>query len=247
VFRQTGSASEVDDIQPDDDGRHLVVLDPGHGGADPGAVQNGLMEKTITLRAALAVQKALAARAPDIEVFLTREGDDRLSLRQRYRLAEDGDADVFVSLHANAAPSRGADGSEVYFLTLGEATDTESRRIAELENAADLVGGAPVEAGEDLVSILADLQMKSTLSRSSLAAESVLDALASRRLLRTRSVKQARFVVLQSARVPSVLLEMGFLSNANDASKMRRQEFLDAFAAAVAEGLIAYLDRVEAP
>jgi N-acetylmuramoyl-L-alanine amidase len=88
--------------------------------------------------------------------------------------------------------------------------------------------------------------MKSTLSRSSLAAESILEGLAARRLLRTRSVKQARFVVLQSAKVPSVLLEIGFLSNAHDAKLMQRQEFLDAFATAVAEGLTQYLARTEA-
>lgn len=245
VFRTPELGGE-DDIAPSDDGRRLIVVDPGHGGDDPGAVRDGVREKTLTLRAAIAVEKALRARAPDVDVLLTREGDERLSLRQRYRFAESRGADVFVSLHANAAPARGAQGSEVYFLTLGQATDTESRRIAELENASDLVGGAPAEAGDDLVSILADLQMKSTLSRSSLVAESILDGLAARSLLRTRSVKQARFVVLQSARIPSVLLEIGFLSNSHDAKLMQRQEFLDAFATAVAEGLARYLARAEA-
>lgn len=248
VFRPTSGAPRGDDsISPIDDGRHVVVLDPGHGGADPGAVHNDLLEKTLTLRAAIAVEKALRARASEVEVVLTRDGDERLSLRERYRTAEARGADVFISLHANAAPVRGAQGSEVYFLTLGEATDTEARRIAELENAADLVGGAPAEAEGDLVSILADLQMKSTLSRSSIAAEAILDGLAARSLLRARSVKQARFVVLQSARVPSVLLEIGFLSNSHDAKLLRRQEFLDAFAAAVADGIVAYLARLESP
>ena len=153
-------------------------------------------------------------------------------------------ADVFVSLHANAHRNRSARGAEVYFLTLGEATDTEARRVAELENASDLVGGAPPEAAPDLTSILADLQMKGTLSRSSLLGDEVFGSLRDRNLIKTRNVRQARFIVLQSARIPSVLLEIGFITNKTDVKLMKDPKFRRDYCRAVADGIVAYLDRV---
>jgi len=231
-----------DRVQVPVNGTPVVVIDPGHGGGDPGAVGvNGLREKDVTLRFARKLEKTLERSG--IQVHLTRTGDYFVSLRDRYRVAERQGADLFVSLHANASKSRNARGAEVFFLTLGRATDTESRRVAELENASDLVGGAPPESEDDLVSILADLQMKNTLARSSLVAASVLETLGERELTRTRSVKQARFMVLRSARVPSILVEIGFITNSKDAQLMQG-ELSDRFAAALAEGVATYLERV---
>jgi len=244
VFRPPDG--EADDLAPRTRERRVVVIDPGHGGADPGAVAGGRpYEKEVVLSAARALRDELLARDPDLTVILTRTGDYFVPLRKRYRDAEAAGAALFVSLHANSASDRRARGAEVYFLTLGEATDTEGRRLAELENASDLVGGAPPEAESDLLSILADLQMKSTLTKSSLAAGDLLESLAERRLIKTRSVEQAGFVVLQSARVPSVLVEIGFLSSPEDAKIMSRGDFHERLAEALGEGILRYLARVE--
>lgn len=244
VFRPPDEAD--DDLRPRERERRVVVIDPGHGGEDPGAVAHGRRyEKDIVLTAARALREELLARNPDLTVVLTRSGDYFVPLRKRYRDAEEAGAALFVSLHANSASDRRARGAEVYFLTLGEATDTEGRRLAELENASDLVGGAPPEAESDLLSILADLQMKSTLTKSSLAAGDVLESLAERRLIKTRSVEQAGFVVLQSARVPSVLVEIGFMSSPEDAKIMSREDFHERLAEALGEGIVRYLARLE--
>jgi N-acetylmuramoyl-L-alanine amidase len=237
---------ERDALAPRPSARRLVVLDPGHGGDDPGAVVRGQRyEKDIVLAAAGALAARLREADPGLEVMLTRSGDYFVPLRRRYRLAEEAGAVLFVSLHANSASDRRARGAEVYFLTLGQATDTDGRRLAELENASDLVGGAPPEAESDLLSILADLQMKSTLTKSSLAAEDLLVTLGEHGLIKPRSVEQAGFVVLQSARVPSVLVEIGFMSSPEDAKIMSREDFHGRLADALSEGILRYLARLD--
>jgi N-acetylmuramoyl-L-alanine amidase len=246
VFRPAAAQDPDELAAPKDDGVQVVVIDPGHGGEDPGAIGlRGIKEKTICFEVATKLRRELEKRS-GLRVILTRSGDYYIPLRQRYRVAEDNDADLFVSVHANSAKSRSASGAEVFFLTLGPATDAQSRRIAELENAADLVGGAPPEAGDHLIDIIADLRMKDTLTRSSLVAESLIGALDRHDLMATRSVKQARFVVLQSPQVPSALVEIGFLSNPSDAKLITRRDFSDRVARSLAEGITLYLRRVVA-
>jgi N-acetylmuramoyl-L-alanine amidase len=220
----------------------VVVIDPGHGGDDPGATGlGGLVEKEVTLRVATALKERLLALDSSLTVLLTRTQDDLVPLRARYRFAEAHEADLFVSLHTNAAADRRARGAEVFFLSLNPTADADANRLAELENAADLVAGVPPEAGSDLLTILADLQMKDTLTRSSLAADAVLSSLGRHRLLKTRSVDQASFVVLRSAKVPSVLVELGFLTNEEDAGLLALETSFDQLARALSEGIFTYL------
>jgi len=228
--------------------RRVIVLDPGHGGDDPGASGlGGLVEKDVTLRAATEIRRALERTDPTLVVLLTRNEDMLVPLRARYRFAEAQEADLFVSLHTNAASDRRARGAEVFFLSLNPTADEEANRLAELENSADLVAGVPLETGTDLLNILADLQLKDTLTRSSIAADSILSSLGRHQLLKTRSVDQASFVVLRSAKVPSVLVELGFLTNAQDAGLLGQDQFYDQLARALSEGIATYLKTAPSP
>ena len=205
----------------------VVVIDAGHGGEDPGAVgRSGLREKDMTLKLARKLKEKLDA-IPGIKAHLTRNGDYFIPLRKRTRIAKDLGADVFMSIHMNASRSRGAFGTEVFFLSLTGATDEAARELAKMENEADLVGGVPLEAEEDIVSILTDLKQSNAIARSSELAEEVIDSLGRHKNLVTRGVKQAGFTVLKSADFPCVLVEVAFISNGAEASLMRSDDFHD--------------------
>lgn len=221
--------------------RFVVMVDPGHGGRDPGAVgPKGLREKDIVLDVARRLADRLERLDPTIDVRLTRESDAFIGLDERWRIAERADADAFVSLHVNASDVAYARGVEVYFLTLGRATDSEASRVAAWENAAGRDGVVAPATGADLGLILADLERAGSLERSSLLAEDLLETLGARGLVEMRSVKQAPFQVLSSARIPSVLIELGFLTNAKDVDLLGRPAFLSRLADALAEGIAAY-------
>ncbi|MBN1504188.1 MAG: N-acetylmuramoyl-L-alanine amidase, partial [Candidatus Eisenbacteria bacterium] len=218
----------------------VVVIDPGHGGEDPGAVsRTGLKEKDVCLKLARKLKEKLDA-IPGIKAYLTRNGDYFLPLRKRTKIAKDLGADVFMSIHMNASRSRSAFGTEVFFLSLTGATDEAARELARFENSADLVGGVPLEAEEDIVSILTDLKQSNALARSSELAEEVIDSLGRHRKLVTRGVKQAGFTVLKSADFPCVLVEVAFISNNAEAALMKSNEFHDEVAGLLASALTRY-------
>jgi len=205
----------------------VVVIDAGHGGEDPGAVgKHGLREKDVTLKLARKLKEKLDAE-PGIKAYLTRNGDYFIPLRKRTKIAKDLGADIFVSIHMNASRSRGAFGTEVYFLSLTGATDEAARELAKMENEADLVGGVPLEAEEDIVSILTDLKQSNAITRSSELAEQIIDSLGRHRNLVTRGVKQAGFTVLKSADFPCVLVEVAFISNGAESALMASDNFHD--------------------
>ncbi len=222
----------------------VVVVDAGHGGEDTGARGlRGVVEK----QANLAVARALAAelgRTPGIRVVLTRDDDTFIPLRERYRIAEQARADLFISLHANSSPRRGSgSGTEVYFLSLRGATDQATKDLADMENAADLVGGVPQQADDDLVSILYDVKRSSALQQSQLLATSLLDHVTRDRRLGERGVKQAGFVVLKSVEFPSVLVETAFINNPVEARLLASEEFQAQIARQLAAGVYAYLEK----
>jgi N-acetylmuramoyl-L-alanine amidase len=205
----------------------IVAVDAGHGGEDPGARgPHGVVEKRVTL----AVARALVAelnRMPGVQGVLTRDGDYFIPLHDRYRIAERMKADVFISIHANSSRrwTRRDHGSEVYFLSLTGASDQADRDLADLENAADLIGGVPKQAEDDLVNILYDVKRTSALERSQLLAESLLDNMAADRRLQSRGVKQAGFAVLKSVEFPSVLVETAFINNPAEAKLLANPDF----------------------
>ena len=155
--------------------------------------------------------------------MLTRDGDYFIPLRERYHAAERMKADIFISIHANSTRRRGSgSGTEVYFLSLRGASDQADADLADIENAADLVGGVPPQAEDELVNILYDVKRSSALQQSQLLAETLLDHIAADRRLESRGVKQAGFVVLKSVEFPSVLVETAFINNPVEARLLAR-------------------------
>jgi len=217
-------------------GIRRVVLDPGHGGRHPGAVGlHGIMEKEVTLAVARKIVPYL--RGKGFEVLLTREDDTFLPLEERTAIANTRAGDLFVSIHVNASPKAGVRGVETYFLDL--ARDEDAMRIAALENATS------THQLSDLQDLLLDLMRNSKLNESAKLAEAVQSSLVAglgRQYAQVvdLGVKRAPFVVLIGARMPAILTEIAFLSNPQEAGRLRDGAYLDAVAQAIAEGVSSY-------
>jgi N-acetylmuramoyl-L-alanine amidase len=221
-----------------------VVIDAGHGGEDPGATGSGnLVEKDIVLDIAKRLATALDARS-GIDVRMTRLGDYGVSLGRRRQIARQGACDLFVSVHANSAPNRDANGTEVFFLSPRGASDQKARELENRENAADLVGGVSPDADEDVLSILVDLKTADSMEKSADLAELVSSEL-DRCGVAECSVKQAGFVVLKSLEMPSVLIEVGFLTNKADRKRLASGEYRGEYADCLAGAIAAYFERYE--
>src|ERR1700729_2301750 len=220
----TGAGARVGAIRADkpikakhapSDARDLIIaVDAGHGGEDPGAIgKNGTREKDVVL--AIARELALKINAePGMKAVLTRTGDYFVPLRDRMRRARAQAADLFVSIHADSIRDRRVDGSSVYILSQRGATDEASRWLAERENASDLIGGVSLDDKDDvLASVLLDLSQSASLNASQEAAERVLHQLTQAGEVRKHEVQQARFMVLKSPDIPSLLVETAYISN----------------------------------
>jgi len=224
----------------------VIAVDAGHGGDDAGARGPRtvrVLEKDVTLAVAKALVDELN-KIPGLRGELTRDGDYFVPLRERYHLAEKMKADLFVSIHANSSKRRGSGkGTEVYFLSLRGASDQADADLANLENAADLVGGVSPQSEDGLVSILYDVKRASALEQSQLLAENVLDHVAADRRLEARGVKQAGFVVLKSVEFPSILVETAFINNPIEARLLKSPDFQRQMAKQIAEGVRHYFGR----
>jgi len=174
----------------------LVVIDAGHGGEDMGARGYGAAEKNVTLSIARQLADALNG-IPGVKSMLTRDRDFFIPLHERYKIAEKAHADMFISIHCNSSRRRGhGSGTEVYFLSLKGASDQADKDLADIENAADLVGGVAPQAEDDMVNVLYEVRRSSMLERSQLLAETLLDHMAADRRVDARGIKQAGFAVL---------------------------------------------------
>src|SRR6202795_3062426 len=224
------------------DARDLIIaVDAGHGGEDPGAIgKNGTREKDVVL--AIARELALQVNAePGMKAVFTRNGDYFVPLRDRMRRARAQQADLFVSIHADAIRDRSVDGSSVYILSPRGATDEASRWLAERENASDLIGGVSLDdKGDVLASVLLDLSQSASLSASQVAAEQVLRQLNQVGEVRKPQVQQARFMVLKSPDIPSMLVETAYISNPQEERRLRGTAQQAKLAAAIHQGLRAY-------
>lgn len=243
IFRHAAEPPpRVSPDAPEYTGTRVIVIDPGHGGEDPGTLGNGkLKEKDIVLDIGMRLANILGARS-GCETILTRRGDYFVSLRKRKRMANESGGHLFVSIHANSAPNRKASGSEVFFVSPRGASDQAARELADRENACDLVGGVSPDAGDDVLSILVDLKMSDSVQKSS----DLASLMASR--LRQSGVsdcvvKQAGFLVLKSLAMPSVLVEVGFLTNSSDVKKLATKSHRQAYAECLAEAVDSYFDR----
>jgi N-acetylmuramoyl-L-alanine amidase len=224
------------------DARNLVIaIDAGHGGEDPGAIgKNGTREKDVVLAIAKVLAQLVDAE-PGMKAVLTRNGDYFVPLRDRMRRARAQQADLFVSIHADSIRDRSVDGSSVYILSQRGATDEASRWLAERENASDLIGGVSLDDKDDvLASVLLDLSQSASLNASQVAAESVLQQLNRVGEIRKHQVQQARFVVLKSPDIPSMLVETAYISNPQEERRLREQGHQAKLAAAIHQGLHDY-------
>jgi N-acetylmuramoyl-L-alanine amidase len=224
------------------DARDLIIaVDAGHGGEDPGAIgKNGTREKDVVL----AIARELAAKInaePGMKAVLTRGGDYFVPLRDRMRRARAQQADLFVSIHADSIRDRSIDGSSVYILSQRGATDEASRWLAERENASDLIGGVSLDDKDNvLASVLLDLSQSASLNASQVAAERVLRQLTQAGEVRKHEVQQARFVVLKSPDIPSMLVETAYISNPQEELRLRTLTQQARLAAAIHQGVHDY-------
>lgn len=206
------------------DGRPLVVIDAGHGGHDPGALgPDGLREKDVTLALARAVRDELL-RSGRVRVALTRESDRFLVLQERYGIARKLGADLFISLHCDAAGSPQATGASVY--TLSEvASDKEAARLAARENKADIIAGVDLgDAPADISSILIDLTQRETMNRSAEFARLLGREAKPLMPFKPQFHRMASLLVLKAPDLPSILFETGYISNPNDAAFLASRE-----------------------
>lgn len=220
--RTTPKVDRIGRIAMPGDRRFRVVVDPGHGGADTGAEgETGTLEKTITLAFGLELKQALE-RSGRYDVFMTRDRDLFLRLDERVRIAQAHEADLFVSIHADAIRLKNVRGATVYTVS-DKASDAEAAAKAIRENLADAIAGVVVEEeNQEVADILADLIRRETQSFSIRFARSLIGELATAiRMIPTNPHRFAGFRVLRAPDVPSVLLELGYLSNAEDEALMR--------------------------
>ncbi len=224
-------------------GKRLIVIDPGHGGPDPGATgRRGLREKYLTLKLARAVNKAIESTGR-YRVSLTRERDVYVPLRRRFELAENAGAELFISLHADSNHNRELRGASVY--TLSErASDREAAALAAKENRSDAIAGIDLSRQSDAVaSLLIELRQRQTMNESAVFGEILLRELGrSTRLLRN-SHRFAGFAVLKSPDIPSVLVEVGYLSNRYDERLLMLNKHHKRIAAALLRAVDQYFKR----
>jgi N-acetylmuramoyl-L-alanine amidase len=226
----------------------IVAVDAGHGGVDPGAHgPHGTLEKNVTL----AVARKLAAiinKQPGMQAVLTRDGDYFIPLKRRYEIAREKNADMFVSIHADAFKNGDAKGSSVWVLSPRGKTSEAARWLADRENRADLIGGVSLDDKDDsLAAVLLDLQQGYAMQASESIASNVLKALGKLGPTHRGYVERANFVVLRSPDVPSILVETAFISNPSEERKLRDPEHQTELAEAVMGGVRNYFETTPPP
>lgn len=219
----------------------IIAVDPGHGGEDPGARgRKGTYEKDVVLAIGRKLVKEIN-RQQGMRAVLIRDGDYYLGLRKRIAKAREAQADLFVSIHADAFRDSRVRGSSVYTLSRKGASSEAARWLAERENSADLVGGVSLKDEDDmLASVLLDLSQIGTLQASSQAADRVLGELKTLGKTHKRKVQQAGFVVLKSPDIPSMLVETAFISNPDEERRLRSPKHQKQIAKALSKGIVEY-------
>ncbi|MBK7090807.1 MAG: N-acetylmuramoyl-L-alanine amidase [bacterium] len=237
----TGEILRHDDFNPID----IIVIDAGHGGEHDGAIgRNGLREKDVTLDIALRLEKLLRD-SKKVQPVLTRRDDVTVGLEDRARMANDAQGDLFVSIHANSSEERNASGSETYFLA---AAKSDEARITELLENSDFeaaTSDAPRKGKEELDFIIMDLLQTEYLSQSQQLAEVVQDEMRKNLNIRSRGINQAGFRVLNHVRMPSVLVEVAFISNKIEERLLGQEDFRQTAAESVFAGLMRFIERYE--
>ena len=223
---------------PDGEFEGPVILDPGHGGEDTGAVVSGaIRESEVVLAVALKARDILRERAPDLPVLLTRDDDHFVPLHQRMAIANEHQARFFVSIHANAAQRKGARGVETFLLS-PEASDDDARKTALIENEALKYEGS--NPNDPLLLTLLSLASADQIRRSEEFAGIVQTRLAAGLQTTNRGIKQAPFFVLSRAQMPAVLVEIGFVTNPRERDRLQSPEYQEQIASALANAVIEF-------
>ncbi len=233
-----------DDKLPEMTRMVTIALDPGHGGEDPGAVgRGGNYEKNVVLAIAHRL-KAKLEQQPNVRVMLTRDGDYFVPLNVRVQKARKVQADLFVSIHADAFIEPTARGSSVFALSEKGASSTAARWLANKENAADLIGGINIRSkNQQLASVLLDLSTTAQINDSLKLAKSVLGEIGSINKLHKGQVEQAGFAVLKAPDIPSILVETAFISNPEEEAKLTDESYQDQMADALMRGIRKYVQK----
>jgi N-acetylmuramoyl-L-alanine amidase len=219
----------------------IVAVDPGHGGEDPGAVgPRGTYEKNVTLAIAKRLVAMLGAQ-PGMRAMLTRDDDYFVPLNVRVQKARRVQADLFISIHADAFTTPTARGSSVFALSEHGATSAAARWLAQRENQADLIGGINLDSREPfLARTLLDLSQTAQITDSLRVGRSVLDGIGTVNALHKGSVEQAGFAVLKAPDIPSILVETAFISNPDEELKLKSDRYQQKFAESISNGVKRY-------
>lgn len=204
--------------------QRIIVLDPGHGGQDPGAIsRSGYYEKNITLNMAKETKALLEKEG--YKVVLTRDKDVFIPLRTRIKKAHSANADLFISIHADSAKNKSAKGLSVYTIS-EKASDAEAAALAERENKADIIMGMDLSDVDPMAgTILLDLEKKDTMDKSAQYAQYLVKEMKKKVTLIPKAHRQAGFVVLKSPSIPSVLVELGYLSNKTEDKNLQKKSY----------------------
>jgi N-acetylmuramoyl-L-alanine amidase len=219
----------------------VVAIDAGHGGKDPGAHgPTGVREKQVTLEVARELARQINAD-PGMRAVLIRDGDSFVPLKTRYMKARSAQADLFISIHADASPNDTATGASVFVLSTRGASSQAARWLADSENAADLVGGVKLDSKDaNLAAVLLDLSQSATMRASDDVAGQVLAALKNVGKAHKPAIERANFVVLRSPDVPSMLVETGFITNPGEERRLNDPAYRARLAAAITDGVRRY-------
>ncbi|MDT3734889.1 MAG: N-acetylmuramoyl-L-alanine amidase [Denitratisoma sp.] len=234
VTKEPGPQSEITRMV-------TIVLDPGHGGEDPGAIgRGGSYEKNVTLEVARRLKAKIDAE-PNMRSMLTRDGDYFIPLHQRVQKARRVQADLFVSVHADAFIKPTARGSSVFVLSENGASSSAARWLAQRENAADLIGGVNLDVKDPhLARTLLDLSQTATLNDSLKLGKAVLGELGGVNTLHKPHVEQAGFAVLKAPDIPSILIETAFISNPDEERRLNDDAYQEKMAEAILRGIKGY-------
>jgi N-acetylmuramoyl-L-alanine amidase len=227
-------------ILPKKRGKKIIVLDPGHGGIDPGAISRaGTKEKDVVLAFASVLRKALLATGK-YEVVMTRSDDRFISLKNRVIVARDRNADLFLAIHADTVRGKDARGVTIYTLS-DKASDAEAEALAKRENRADIIGGLDLETEtEEITDILIDLAQRESKNHAMFFSKKAVTHLKPLTLMTGKPLRSAGFMVLKAPDVPSVLLELGFLSSKSDEKLLTSTAWQAKIANAFATAIDAY-------
>ncbi|MCC7304738.1 MAG: N-acetylmuramoyl-L-alanine amidase [Alphaproteobacteria bacterium] len=227
------------------DKKPLVIIDPGHGGDDPGASGPGsLKEKHVTLALGRELKKQLEETGR-YRVLMTRESDFFIPLRERVAFARDHGGDLFISIHADSIDKAGVRGMSIYTLS-EKASDAQAAKLADRENKADLIAGIDLSTEDkDVANILVDLAMRDTMNQSAFFAKRTVDICRAQSFkLLDKPYRQAGFAVLKAPDIPSVLVETGFMSNAREAQLLNSPEYRQKIAGILRQSIDAYFERL---